>query len=81
MIASDKSHSSFVTIAKKVSESIVISSYEQNKKQSKKGLFRGRYFVWISACVWCIYFTHVYTSGLMPHIFCFGTRVSYVCAV
>ena len=35
-ITSDKSHSSFVTIAKKVSESIVISSYEQNKKQDKK---------------------------------------------
>ena len=31
-----KSHLSFVTIAKKVSESIVIPSYEQNKKQSKK---------------------------------------------
>ena len=29
MITLDKSHSSFVTIAKKVSESIVISSYEQ----------------------------------------------------
>ena len=27
---------SFVTIAKKVSELIMISSYEQNKKQSKK---------------------------------------------
>ena len=36
MITSDKSHSSFVTIAKKVSESIVIPSYEQNKKQSIK---------------------------------------------
>ena len=35
-IISDKSHSSFVTIAKKISESIVISSYEQNKKQTKK---------------------------------------------
>ena len=31
-----KSHSLFVTIAKKVSESIVISSYEQNKKQGTK---------------------------------------------
>ena len=31
-----KSHSSFVTIAKKVSESIGMSSYEQNKKQIKK---------------------------------------------
>ena len=29
-ITSDKSHSSFVTIDKKVSESIVVSSYEQN---------------------------------------------------
>ena len=36
MITSDKSHSSFVTIAKKVSESIVISSYEQNKNKVKK---------------------------------------------
>ena len=27
------------------------------------------YFVWISACAWCIYFTHVYTSGLMPRVF------------
>ena len=35
MITSDKSHSSFVTIAKKVSESIVISSYEQNKATYK----------------------------------------------
>ena len=24
--------------------------------------------VWISACAWCIYFTHVYTSGLMPRV-------------
>ena len=35
-ITSDKLHSSFLTIAKKVSESLVISSYEQNKKQGKK---------------------------------------------
>ena len=34
-ITSDKSHSTFVTIAKKVSESIVISSYEQNKNKVK----------------------------------------------
>ena len=34
-IISDKSHSLFVTIVKKISESIVIS-YEQNKKQTKK---------------------------------------------
>ena len=34
-ITSDKSHSSFVITAKKVSESIVISSYEKNKKQAK----------------------------------------------
>ena len=26
-------------------------------------------FVWISACAWCIYFTHVYTNGLMPRVF------------
>ena len=32
MITSDISHSSFVNIAKKVSESIAISSYEENKK-------------------------------------------------
>ena len=38
-ITSDKSHSSFVTIAKKVCESIVVSSYEQNKKQSKTHLY------------------------------------------
>ena len=35
MITSDKSHSSFVTIAKKVSESIAISSYEKNKATYK----------------------------------------------
>ena len=34
-ITSHKSHSTFVTIAKKVSESIVISSYEQNKNKVK----------------------------------------------
>ena len=31
-----KSHTLFVTIAKNVSESNVISSYEQNKKQGTK---------------------------------------------
>ena len=35
-ITSDKSHSSNVTIAKKVSESFVMSSYEQNKKYKVK---------------------------------------------
>ena len=39
MITSDKSHSSIVTTAKKVSESIVISSYEKNKKQGKNLCF------------------------------------------
>ena len=34
-ITSHKSHSTFVTIPKKVSESIVISSYEQNKNKVK----------------------------------------------
>ena len=41
MITSDKSHSSFVTTARKLSESIVISSYEKNKKQCKKSMLHG----------------------------------------
>ena len=45
----------------------------------RKIVFFFRYFIWISACVWCIYFTYVYTHGLMPCVFFFCTRDTHAC--
>ena len=65
MITSDKSHSSFVTIAKKVSESIVMSSYEQNKKQSKKRRIVLWQIICMDKCAVCVVLVHLKLSVML----------------
>ena len=35
--------------------------------------------LWISACVWFIYFTRVYMRGLMPCVFFASAQVTHTC--